>query len=168
MNLARGRIARGRVARRGHTRRAYARLGHTQRGYTLIEVVVAFALLAFGMSLLLGSLTNATKQVRASDEYGRAALHAQSILDQTGVGEALVVGERGGSLENGRYRWEMSVTPYADPSAPPRQTEILGAPRLLQLDLTLRWGEAGPRQTLQLCSLRLITPTDLNATGGGP
>jgi general secretion pathway protein I len=157
MNVARRRIA----CRRAPTR------SDSQRGYTLIEVVVAFALLAFGMSLLLGSLTNATKQVRASDEYGRAALHAQSILDQTGVGEALVVGERGGALENGRYRWEMSVTPYVDPSAPPRQTEILGAPRLLQLDLTLRWGEAGPRQTLQLRSLRLITPTDLNATGGG-
>ena len=47
-----------------------------QRGYTLIEVVVAFALLAFGLTLLLGSLTNATKQVRTSTDYGRAALHA--------------------------------------------------------------------------------------------
>ena len=52
----------------------------TQRGYTLIEVVVAFALLALALSLLLGAMTNATKQVKLSDEYGRAALHAQSLL----------------------------------------------------------------------------------------
>lgn len=154
------------TSRRDRRRRA-AQRGDTQRGYTLIEVVVAFALLAFAMSLLLGSLTNATKQVRASDEYGRAALHAQSLLDQAGVGEALAAGQRGGALENGRYRWEMTVEPYVDPSAPSRQAEILGAPKLLQLDLTLRWGDGGPRQTLQLRSLRLVTPTDLNAAGGG-
>ena len=41
-------------------------------------MVVAFALLAFGLTLLLGSLTNATKQVRTSTDYGRAALHAQT------------------------------------------------------------------------------------------
>jgi general secretion pathway protein I len=155
----------------GHRRttgRGAAHRRASQRGYTLIEVVVAFGLLAFGMSLLLGSLTNATKQIRASDEYGRAALHAQSLLDQTGVGEALAVGQRDGRLENGRYRWEMSVSPYLDPSALPRQAEVLGAPQLLQLDLTLRWGEEGPRQTLQLRSLRLVTPTDPNALGGTP
>ena len=80
-----------------------------QRGYTLIEVVVAFALLAFAMTLLLGSLTNATKQVRSSSDFGRAALHAQSLLDQAGVGEALAIGQRDGDIEGGRYHWEMNV-----------------------------------------------------------
>jgi general secretion pathway protein I len=140
-----------------------------QRGYTLIEVVVAFALLAFGMTLLLGSLTNASRQVRAANDSGRAALHAQSLLDQTGVGEALAVGQRDGELEDGRYRWEMKVTPFRDPAAPPRpQGQILGAPQLLQLELTMRWGAGGPRETLRLQSLRLITPTDINAAGVVP
>ncbi|MFZ5637448.1 MAG: type II secretion system protein XpsI [Pseudomonadota bacterium] len=139
-----------------------------QRGYTLIEVVVAFGLLAFGMSLLLGSLSNASKQVRASDEYGRAALHAQSLLDQAGVGEALSVGRRDGELDGGRYRWEMAVAPYRDPGAPPRQPQALGAPQLLQLDLTVQWGEGGPKQRLHVRSLRLVTPTDVNAAGVVP
>ncbi len=142
--------------------------GNRQRGYTLIEVVVAFGLLAFGMSLLLGSLSNASRQVRLSDEYGRAALHAQSLLDQAGIGEALSVGQRDGELEDGRYRWEMAVSPYRDPGAPPRQAQVIGAPQLLQLDLTLRWGEGGPRQTLRLRSLRLVTPSDINAAGVVP
>ena len=138
-----------------------------QRGYTLIEVVVAFALLAFAMTLLLGSLTNATKQVRSSNDFGRAALHAQSLLDQAGVGEALVVGQRDGELEGGRYQWDMNVTPYRDPAAP-RQPQVLGAPQLLQLELTLRWGKGGPRETLRMQSLRLTTPTDINAAGVVP
>ena len=139
-----------------------------QRGYTLIEVVVAFALLAFGMTLLLGSLTNATKQVRASNDVGRAALHAQTLIDQAGVGEALAVGQRDGEVEDGRYRWDMNVTPFRDPTAPPRQGQILGAPQLLQLELTVRWGDGGPRETLRLQSLRLVTPTDINAAGVVP
>lgn len=138
-----------------------------QRGYTLIEVVVAFALLAFAMTLLLGSLTNATKQVRAASDFGRAALHAQSLLDQAGVGEALAVGQRDGEIDDGRYRWEINVTPFRDPAAP-RQPEILGAPQLLQLELTMRWGKGGPRETLRMQSLRLMTPTDINAIGATP
>lgn len=139
-----------------------------QRGYTLIEVVVAFALLAFGMTLLLGSLTNATKQVRVSNDAGRAALHAQTLIDQAGVGEALAVGQRDGEVEGGRYRWDMNVTPFRDPTAPPRQDQILGAPQLLRLELTVRWGDGGPRETLRLQSLRLVTPTDINAAGVVP
>jgi general secretion pathway protein I len=141
----------------------------SQRGYTLIEVVVAFALLAFGMTLLLGSLTNATRQVRTANDFGRAALHAQSLIDQAGVGEALAVGRRDGELEDGRYRWEMNVTPFRDPTALPRpQGQILGAPQLQQLELTMRWGAGGPRETLRLQSLRLTMPTDINAAGVVP
>ncbi len=139
-----------------------------RRGYTLIEVVVAFALLAFAMTLLLGSLTNATKQVRGAADAGRAALHAQSLLNQIGVGEALKPGRSDGQLEDGRYRWELDVQPYVDPSAPPRVGAILGAPQLLQLQLTMFWGEGGPRQRLRLQSLRLVTPIDLNAVSGVP
>jgi general secretion pathway protein I len=143
--------------------------GHAaQGGYTLIEVVVAFALLAFGLTLLLGSLTNATKQVRTSTDYGRAALHAQTLLDQAGVGEALAVGQRDGDLENGRFRWEMNVSPFRDPSARQSQGQVLGAPQLLQLDLAVSWGEGGPRKTLRVQSLRLVTPTDINAAGVVP
>jgi general secretion pathway protein I len=94
-------------------------------------------------------------------------LHAQSLLDQMGVGEALASGRRDGELEDGRYRWELEVEPFVDPTAPPRVGEILGAPQLLKLQLTVFWGDGGPRQRLRLESLRLVTPTDLNAGRGG-
>jgi general secretion pathway protein I len=76
----------------------------------LIEVIVAFAVLALGLTLLLGTLSGSTRQIRWSDDAGRAALHAQSLLDQVGVGEVLQPGHLEGELEDGRYRWALDVT----------------------------------------------------------
>ena len=51
-----------------------------QRGFTLIEIIVAFAILAMGLTLLLGTLSGATRQLRDGGEAGVAALHAQALL----------------------------------------------------------------------------------------
>jgi general secretion pathway protein I len=152
-------------ARRGDGIRIPVAGSSTLRGYTLIEVIVAFAILALALTLLLGTLSGATRQVRWADEAGRAALHAQSLLDQVGVGEALQPGHRDGDFEHGRYRWSLGVAPYQDPLLPPPTTLDLSAPRLLQLSLTVQWGDAvdDPRRRLQLQSLRLVTPGPIDA-----
>jgi general secretion pathway protein I len=136
----------------------------SMRGYTLIEVIVAFAVLA--LSILLGILSNGTRQVRWADDAGRAALHAQSLLDQAGVGEAMTPGHREGDFEDGRYRWSLDVTPWRDPTlrdAVPQPIDP-GAPQLLQLVLDVRWGDGGPRNRLQLQTLRLVLPDTTQAT----
>ncbi|GAB3729700.1 prepilin-type N-terminal cleavage/methylation domain-containing protein [Luteimonas pelagia] len=128
-------------------------------GFTLVEVIVAFALLALGLALILGALTRATGQVRWSADAGRAALHAQSLLDQAGVGEALAPGTREGELEDGRYRWRMEVAEWADPDLPPAAARPLDpvAPRLLELHLQVAWGE-GADERVSLRSLRFVQP----------
>jgi len=132
------------------------------RGYTLIEVIVAFGLLAAALAMLLGAQTQASRQVADADKAGRAAIYARSLLDEAGVGEALTEGRRDGEFEDGRYRWDWVVEPYVDPIPNPQAQnpgEIIGAPKLLLLRLTVRWGEGGPRERLQLEALRLVTPT---------
>lgn len=133
----------------------------SQRGYTLIEVLVAFAVLAAALTVLLGILTGASRQVRWADQAGRAALHAQSLLDQTGIGEPLQPGQREGGFEAGRYHWTLAVEPWRDPAIPPEAALDPGAARLMRLQLDVRWGDGGPRERLQLQSLRLVTPDPL-------
>ena len=128
-----------------------------QRGYSLLEVIVAFALLALALGLLLGTLSGATRQVRWSGDAGRAALHAQSLLDTVGVGQALEPGRVDGDFEDGRYRWSLEVSPWTEGAAPPPRP---GAARLLELALTVQWGDGGPRERLQLRSLRLVQGGD--------
>lgn len=133
---------------------------HRPRGFTLIEVIIAFVLLALALTLLLGSMSGAAKQIRHADDAGRAALHAQSMLTQLGVGEALQPGRSEGELENGRYRWSLAVTPYVDPLMTTAPALDLSAPRLLHVDLTVAWGDA-VNEKLQWQSLRLA-PADIN------
>lgn len=129
-----------------------------QHGFTLIEVIIAFAVLALALTLLLGTLSGSAREVRDSADAGRAALHAQSLLDQVGIGGALAPGSRDGEFEDGRYRWHLRVDPYVDPTQRQRDTIDPGAARLMQLVLHVEWGESGPRQRLDLQSLRLAQP----------
>lgn len=135
-----------------------ARWGSRQRGYTLIEVLVAFSVLALALTLLLGTLSGATRQVRWSADAGRAALHAQSLIAQAGVGELLLPGRREGELDAGRYRWSLEVAPWVDPAQPPQLLEAVAGPQLMALRLRLEWGDGGPAQSLQIDSLRLVQP----------
>jgi general secretion pathway protein I len=128
-----------------------------QLGYTLIEVVVAFGLLALALTLLLGTLTNSTRQVRWSADAGRAAMLSQSVLDRIEMDGPLQEGERDGELEDGRYHWQLSVHRFDSTAGQPIDPN---APVLLALDLTMRWGDGGPRETLVLHSLRLV-PSNL-------
>jgi general secretion pathway protein I len=130
-----------------------------QAGFTLLEVIVAFAILALALTLLLGTMSGAAKQVHWADEAGRAALHAQSLLDQAGVGAPLRAGHREGAFEDGRYRWVMEIAPYADPLIPPSPARDLSAPRLWQVALIMQWGDGDdPRNRIAVQSLRLVTP----------
>ena len=123
------------------------------RGYTLIEVIVAFALLALALTVLLGSLSNGARQVHWADGAGRATLYAQSLLDQAGVGEPLKAGSRDGTFEDGRYRWTMSVRPQIDP-ATQRTAATADVAQLFESALDITWGDAAA-QRLHLQTLRL-------------
>lgn len=135
----------------------------TQRGYTLIEVIVAFALLALALTLLLGTLSGSTRQVRWSADAGRAALHAHSLLDMVGITEPLQPGQRNGDFDDGRYRWTLSITPWQDPALV-NLPQSLDGPPLYELDLAVQWGAGGSGERLQWKSLRLGTA---NQPGSG-
>ena len=145
--------------------------GSRQRGFTLLEVLLAFALLAGASVLLLSMLSNGLRDVADAERHGEAALHARSLMDNFGRMERLRPGGRNGILDDGRYRWALEVQRMADPlPAPlpmpgdagfgPGADGIVdaGEPVLYRLELTLQWGEGGPKQTLRTTTLRALYP----------
>ena len=141
----------------------------SQRGFTLLEVLLAFALLAGASVILLSMLSNGLRDVADAERHGEAALHARSLMDNFGRMERLRPGGRNGSLDEGRYRWALEVqrvpdplpAPLAEPNgAVPGAEGIVdaGEPVLYRLDLTLQWGNGGPKQTFRTSSLRALYP----------
>ncbi len=129
-----------------------------QRGYSLLEVIVAFALLAVALTLLLGTLSGAARQIHGADQRSRATLHAQSLLAVTGIESPLQLGRTQGQWEDGRYRWDLQIEPYVDPRSAalqPATANVATGPTLVQLTLQVQWGE-GNGERLQWRSLRLL------------
>lgn len=143
-----------------------------QAGFTLLEVLLAFALLAGAAVLLLSMLSTGLRDVSNAERHGEAALHARSLMDNFGRVERLRPGGRNGTLDDGRYRWALEVQRVPDPiplalpdPAQPGASVMnpdgiidAGEPVLFRLQLTLQWGEGGPGQTFRTTTLRALYP----------
>ena len=149
-----------------------------EAGFTLLEVMVAFVVLAIALGLLLGMLSRGLKQVAQAASETEASLHAQSLLDALGTLEPIEPGVRDGQFDRGRYRWRLDVAEVEDP-APPELSEAeiaalpiegLGAPVLYRVVLEVEWGARAPAQRLRYATLRLRTPTPdaLGLSGATP
>ena len=122
-------------------------------GDSLLEVLVAFALLAGALTILLAALSTASRQVRLGEDAGRARLHAQSLLTTLGVDQPLQAGSQSGEWEQGRYRWQLQIQPWEGAAGP--QAAVDAA--LLQVQLQVRWGDRDAEQ-LRVQTLRLAPP----------
>ncbi|MEH2628603.1 general secretion pathway protein I [Bradyrhizobium sp. AZCC 1719] len=90
------------------SRRAFIRR-RAERGFALIEILVAFVILALGLGAISTGVVVAMRS-DARTQLNRAALRvAQSRLEAAGVSEALAPGYREGLIAN-KYRWRQTVT----------------------------------------------------------
>jgi general secretion pathway protein I len=144
-----------------------------QRGFTLLEVMLAFALLAFAMGLLIGMLANGLHQVSRAESATEASLYAQSLLDPIGTLEPIAAGGRAGYFGGNRYRWRMQIDPVADPApiaavapATVATTEVIAPPVLYRVMLDVSWGDGSPTQTLHFATLHVRASP--NSNGGAP
>ena len=131
------------------------------RGFTLLEVMLAFVILAVSMGMLLGMLSRGLGQVRTAQDETEATLHAQSLLDQIGVIDPVQPGERMGEFASGRYRYRLETTEIDDPSPapalPPTVVEpgtLVNAPKVYRVALVVSWGPPESPRQLQFTTLR--------------
>lgn len=87
-----------------------------ERGFTLLEVLVAFAILAVAATVLMNVFSQGTRQAALAADYGRAAELAESKLAALGIETPLEPGEQRGRFAEG-FAWTTSVEPYEEPDA---------------------------------------------------
>ena len=127
-----------------------------QRGFSLLEVLVAFAILAVSLGVLLGIFSRATGATIASAQYSQAATLAESLLNLVGQEIALEDGALSGDTESG-FSWELTMLEIDLSTEFPTSTVSLTAYRV---NAVVLWFDAGRPRRLMLSTLKLANPLE--------
>jgi general secretion pathway protein I len=119
------------------------------KGFSLIEVVVAFAILALSLGVLYQIFASSTRQAALARDYGRALALADAKLAEAGITSVLAPGAQSGESEGG-LRWQRSVEVALEPSEPAQKS-----PLLYRVTVEVRWKRDGAERSVTLGTLRL-------------
>jgi general secretion pathway protein I len=120
------------------------------RGFSLLEVLVAFTILAMLLGALFQVFSAGLRAARSGDRYTRATVIAQSQLAAIGVEHALLEGITSGTTDDD-YHWRVTVRAYDDDQL--SETDLTLQP--LAVDVEVFWEEGGAPRTLTLTSMLL-------------
>ena len=118
----------------------------SQRGFTLIEVVVAFVLLALVLSVSLEIFSKGMARAGDLDDRARALVVAQSRLAFAGAEEPLKEGVTSGETEDRRFQWSVTVRRADDLAAGTDGKAPTGAFALYRVDVHVAWRGADTRE----------------------
>ncbi len=121
-----------------------------QRGFSLLEVLVAFTILAITLGVLTQVFSRALNTAALSSSYGRATALAEAGLGLVGIDIPLEPGARAGETEDG-LQWRVQVTAY------PAGDLLPGEPPLPAYVITseVAWETARGTRRVSLFTLRL-------------
>jgi general secretion pathway protein I len=120
------------------------------RGFSLLEVLVAFIILAMALGVLMRIFSGGLGNIGAAEHYSQAVAIAELKLAAIGVESPLTEGENTGAAEHG-YTWRTSVHRYEE-----RDQPVEAASRLVdlyQVDVTVNWDDTSTKPR----SLRFVT-----------
>jgi general secretion pathway protein I len=123
------------------------------RGFSLLEVLVAFTVLALALGTLLPLLANVTNSARVSESYAHALMIAESRMAVLSAALAAngSASYRGMSGSSDGFSWAESVRDYATDN---RATGVAGMlPR--QLEVRVSWSDGSRTREVGLTSIRL-------------
>ena len=131
-----------------------------QQGFSLLEILVAFSILAVSLGVLMQIFSSSLRNADVSRRQAQAVALAQSLLAAAGIEAPLAQGEQSGTVDE-QFRWTLTTTPMtlggSEEAATPKP---IGGLELWELTAQVSWGGQGSERdrSLELTTLRLQAP----------
>jgi general secretion pathway protein I len=128
------------------------------RGFSLLEVLVAFVILALVATALFRLFSASLNNASAAEDWSRALLLAESRLELAAAAKPLREGTDRGADDTGRIQWETRVAPYTPTDVSPELETASDAlaMRLYRVTANVTFpGVAGGERTLSLATVKI-------------
>ena len=113
-----------------------------QAGFTLLEILVAFVVLAVVGGALLQLFQGGITAIRLADAHSRAALLARAQVDALLAHPRPGMAPLTGETPDG-YRWQWTLTPALNGAGEPLRAAGLQA---MHAEIMVQWQDSGRRQ----------------------
>lgn len=131
------------------------------RGISLVEVLVAFVILALSITVLLRIFSTGLTNAILSQQYVEAVVVAETQLSQAGLTDELPPSVLSGK-SGGMFYWQTKVEPYS-PWSDTDQTTMPVYAYLVNVEVS--WRERGKDRHISLTALKLLQNKKLNRRG---
>jgi general secretion pathway protein I len=124
-----------------------------QRGFSLLEILIAFSILALSLGILLKIFSGGVNTAIVAGDYTAAIQIAESLMAKTGLETPLQAGEDSG-VEDEKYRWHVKVSRFV--FNPENVDNAAVTSPLFKIKVIVSWGDdnVGDRQ-VELSTLKL-------------
>ena len=128
-----------------------------QQGFTLLEILVAFTLLAVTYATVMQIIAGSAKNTVKASQNTKIAMLVQSKLDGLGLFEKLEEGSSSGEFDE-KTSWVLDITPYDVPHEGDDDNQDISTVELMDVTLTVT-SQLGSKESVNAFhTLRAITP----------